>query len=93
MSSYTRDGAEVPQIDAERPEKAPYDLLTPTQRHVYALLSGRILDGLCRRDFALHDIYEVSNRISEIEQRLGITIERDRCHVHQHRNRIIRYRL
>lgn len=68
--------------------------LTATQRAVYSILAGRPYDGACRRDFALeYEIYEVSNRISELEQRLGIEIERTPCKVHPHRRRLIRYRL
>lgn len=71
---------------------SPYDKLTPTQRYVYDLLLARP-DGVCRRTFAMHDVYEVSNRISEIEQRLSITIERERCTRHGHRHRVVRYSL
>lgn len=92
--SYTRDGADVPQIDTDRPEKSPYDQLTPLQRLIYAYLWGRAMDGACRRDFAADlDVYEVSNRIGEIEARLGITIERERCRIHKHRTAFTRYRL
>lgn len=77
-----------PQID-------PYTALTPTQLFVWRLLLYARQDGrgMCRRSFALQDVYEVSNRISEIEQRLGITIERERCTVHDHRHRVVRYKL
>lgn len=91
--SYTTNTPQTPQSGEYEPLRDPYDRLTPTQSYVYALLDGRPLDGLCRRDFALHDVYEVSNRISEIEQRLGIEIERERCRIHKHRHRVIRYRL
>lgn len=70
----------------------PYDRLTAGQAAVYSLLDGRP-DGLCRRDFAQHDIFEVANRIAEIETRLGIQIGRERCTVHHHRRRIVRYSL
>lgn len=75
----------IPQID---PEAA----LTPTQHYVWSILHGRP-GGACRRDFADFDVFEVSNRISEIEQRLGITIQRAPCEAHSHRRRIIRYSL
>lgn len=75
----------IPQID-------PYEALTPGQRAVYALLDGHP-DGQCRRDMAMHDIWEVANRIGEIETRLGIVIERFRCTTHPHRHRVVRYRL
>lgn len=73
-----------------------YDLsaLTPTQAAVYLILAGRPYDGACRRDFALeYEIYEVSNRIGEVERRLGITIERARCRKHAHRRPVTLYRL
>lgn len=66
--------------------------LTPGQRAVYGILYGRP-NGACRRDFALFDIWEVSNRISEIESRLGISIQRERCTAHSHRHRVTRYKL
>lgn len=68
------------------------DKLTVTQAFVYSILWGRP-NGACRRDFALYDVWEVSNRISEIEARLNITINRARCTVHQHRHRVVRYSL
>lgn len=72
----------------------PYDQLTPLQRLIYAYLVGRPMDGACRRDFAADlDVFEVSNRISEIEDRLGIVIERERCRIHKHRVAFVRYRL
>lgn len=67
------------------------DKLTPTQRYVYTLLLVN-RDGMCRLDWAKADVWEVSNRIGEIEQRLGITIERDRCKRHNHRNAVTLYR-
>lgn len=67
--------------------------LTATQRAVYDILALRYPDGACRRTFALSDIWEVSNRISEIESRLGIDIERDRCKRHEHRRPVTLYRL
>jgi len=75
------------------PQRSPYESLTPTQRAVYGILDANPYSGACRRDFAMHDIWELSNRISEIEQRLGITIHRERCRVHDHRHRVVRYRL
>ena len=66
--------------------------LTPTQNAVYSILRTHP-DGVCRRVFAQFDIFEVANRISEIEQRLGITIERDVCRRHAHKQRFTLYRL
>lgn len=74
---------------------SPYDTMTrlsPTQRYVYNILEARG-SGACRRDFAAFDVWEVSNRISEIEARLNITINRAKCTVHQHRHRVVRYSL
>lgn len=67
------------------------DKLTPTQRYVYSLLLVN-REGLCRLDFAHADVWEVSNRIGEIEDRLGITIERGRCTKHNHRRPVTLYR-
>ena len=68
--------------------------LTPTQRVVYDVLRHHPY-GACRRTFAEADVYEVANRISEIETRLGITIERGPCTAHQHRRMsgLVSYRL
>lgn len=67
--------------------------LTGAQNAVYFVLELHGQNGACRRTFAKFDIWEVSNRISEIEQRLGISIERDRCKRHQHRRPVTLYRL
>ena len=74
------------------PSYGPHRLLTPTQRFVYDILLGHPY-GACRRTFASVDVFEVANRISEIEDRLGITIQRERCTAHPHKRRIISYRL
>lgn len=66
------------------------DKLTETQRYVYTLLLVN-REGMCRLDFAHADVWEVSNRISEIEQRIGVEISRDRCTLHHHRHRVVRY--
>ena len=81
--------------DSRRLQAGPYALLTPTQRAVYALLDQYRISGQCRRDFAHADIYEVSNRIGEIEQRLGVSISREPCRqqTHRHRRRILAYSL
>lgn len=67
------------------------DKLTPTQRYIYSLLLVN-REGMCRLDFAHADVWEVSNRIGEIEDRLGITIERERCRKHNHRHAVTLYR-
>lgn len=72
---------------------APLRPLTPTQTAVYEILLARPYEGACRRTMATFDIFEVSNRISEIEDRLGITIRRDRCTLHAHRRPFTRYRI
>ena len=66
--------------------------LTPTQGAIWNLLRTHPA-GLCRRDLARWDFWEVSNRISEIEDRLGIVVRRERCVDHPHRHRVIRYSL
>lgn len=71
----------------------PYSKLTPTQAAVFSLLDSRPYDGICRRDAAQHDIFELSARIGEIEDRLGITVIRERCRVHSHRKPFKRYRI
>lgn len=73
---------------------SPDALLTPTQRIVYDVLRHHPY-GACRRVFADHDIYEVANRITEIERRLNITIERGPCQAHEHRlhSGMVSYRL
>lgn len=68
------------------------DVLSPTQRAVWELLMARP-DGMCRRDFSAHDVWEVSNRISEIEAKLRVEIARERCWKHLHRHRVVLYRL
>ena len=70
----------------------PADKLTETQRYVYSLLLVN-REGMCRLDFAHADVWEVSNRIGEIEDRLGITIERERCRKHNHRHAVTLYRI
>lgn len=47
-------------------------------------------DGLCRRDFAREDIYEVSARIGELEK-LGWQIRKSRCDRHNHRHAFVEY--
>ena len=66
-------------------------LLTPTQRAVWELLKRP--EGICRRTAAMADVFELANRISEIEDRLGIKLERDRCRLHDHRHHLTRYRI
>ena len=71
------------------PSRASEGALTGAQAVVWSLVSRP--GGACRRDLALVDVWELSNRISEIEDRLGIEIRRGRCVVHQHRHRVVRY--
>ena len=95
MAQDNTDTPGMAPADSRRLQAGPYALLTPTQRAVYALLEGYPISGVCRRDFADHDIFEVSNRITEIEQRLGIVISREPCRqqTHRHRRRILAYHL
>lgn len=60
------------------------------QRAVLNLLSYH--EAFCRREFAQHDIYEVSARIGEL-RRLGWHIGSRPCkrHEHQSRNGLIEY--
>ena len=87
----TESDAEA-RTEAARRLSEAIDSLTPTQRRVYGILYGAP-QGACRRDFAQFDVWEISNRISEIEGRLGITISRERCRKHDHRHRVVRYSL
>lgn len=72
----------------------PDAVLTPTQRVVYDVLRHHPY-GACRKVFADVDVYEVANRITEIEHRLGIVIDRGPCEAHEHRlhSGIVSYRL
>lgn len=65
--------------------------LTPTQAAVWVIL--RRPGGACRLEFALEDVWEVSNRVAEVEQRLGVEVRRERCTSHDHRHRVVRYSL
>lgn len=78
------------QMNASTPQNADKGPLSPTQHLVWSLLKQH---SRCRRDFAGFDVWEVANRISEIEDRLGIVISRERCTVHNHRHRVVRYSL
>lgn len=49
-------------------------------------------DGRCRRDFALIDIYELSNRIGELEAD-GWVIQKGKCERHNHRHPFTLYKL
>lgn len=82
----------TPEIEAQGP--LIHALLTPLQAAIFDYMNARPYDGACRRDFALDlDVYEVANRIAEIEARLGIKVGRDRCTAHGHRVRFVRYSL
>lgn len=92
MTDHT--STQSPENEDLGPYRDPYDRLTDLQGLIYAYLLARPFDGACRRDFAADlDVYEISNRIGEIEARLGITIERERCRIHKHRTAFVRYRL
>lgn len=49
-------------------------------------------EGMCRRDFANEDIYELSNRIGEL-QADGWVILKGRCQRHNHRQKFTLYSL
>lgn len=49
-------------------------------------------DGMCRRDFAAEDIFELSNRIGELEVD-GWLILKGRCDKHQHRHPFTLYQI
>jgi hypothetical protein len=70
------------------------DVLTPTQRIVYEVLRHHPY-GACRRIFSEHYVWEVSNRITEIERRMDIVIDREPCPAHEKcRERgVVAYRL
>lgn len=65
--------------------------LTPTQAAVWVIL--RRPGGACRLEFALEDVWEVSNRVAEVEQRLGVEVTREKCVKHNHRHPVVRYSL
>ena len=65
--------------------------LKPSALVVLHLLRG-YPEGMCRRTFANHDIYEVSARVGELED-AGYVIGKQRCTAHHHKRRFVAYRL
>ncbi len=65
--------------------------LKPSALVVLHLLRG-YPDGMCRRTFAQHDIYEVSARIGELAD-AGYLVGKGRCTVHHHKRRFVSYML
>jgi len=65
--------------------------MKPSTKAVLELLRAHP-DGLCRRDFARRDFYEVSARILELREE-GAFIDVAQCKRHRHRGKIYRYRL
>ena len=66
-------------------------ITAPATRYVLDLLRWNP-DGMCRRTFANHDVWEVSARVGELE-RAGFTVSRRPCNRHNHRTRVVEYRL
>ena len=65
--------------------------MKPTTRAVLQLLRA-YPDGVCRRVFAQHDIFEVAARIGELRAD-GFFIEGNLCKRHRHRSKLYSYRL
>lgn len=65
--------------------------MKPSTRAVLEMLRANP-DGLCRRQFAQRDVYEVSARILELQDE-GAFIERGQCKRHRHRVKVYRYKL
>ena len=65
--------------------------LKPSAQVVLHLLRG-YPDGMCRRQFAAHDVYEPAARITELK-RAGYVFEADWCVLHHHQRRMLAYRL
>lgn len=72
-----------------------FDPIQPKPGTVKAAVLNLLLaypDGLCRRDFAQHDIYELSNRIGELEAD-GWVVHKGKCERHRHRHQFTLYKL
>lgn len=65
--------------------------LKPSAMVVLHLLRG-YPDGMCRRQFADHDVYEPAARITELK-RAGYLFESRQCGLHAHQRRMLSYRL
>jgi len=65
--------------------------LKPSALVVLHLLRG-YPDGMCRRQFAAHDVYEPAARITELKK-AGWLFEADWCQTHHHQRRMLSYRL
>ena len=65
--------------------------MKPGTRAVLNLLRA-YPDGICRRVFAQHDIYEPSARIGELRDQ-GFWVDTQPCRRHRHRNRVVSYTL
>jgi hypothetical protein len=66
-------------------------ILKPSALVVLHLLRG-YPDGMCRRQFAAHDVYEPAARLTELK-RAGFVFESSQCVVHHHQRRMLSYRL
>ena len=65
--------------------------LKPSALVVLHLLRGYPV-GMCRRQFAAHDVYEPAARITELK-RAGYLFESAQCAAHTHQRRMLSYRL
>lgn len=77
-------------------QQLTFDPIQPKPGSVKASVLHLMLampDGICRRDAAnLIDVYELSNRIGEL-QADGWVIHKGRCERHHHRQRFTLYSL
>lgn len=74
-------------------EQLSFEPIWPKENTVGAQILGLLTDfpdGLCREDFALNHIYEVSARIGEL-QKMGWLISNRKCQRHKHRGNIVEY--
>jgi hypothetical protein len=94
VAAFLRDAAirhaTLTTEPAQPPTTGVNGPLSPTQALVWWLVTRP--GGACRQDAARYDVWELANRITEVEERLGVTIDRQRCVVHNHRHRVTRYR-
>lgn len=84
-----------PEPILELPGQLTLNPIKPKLGTVKAVVLGELLanpDGRCRRDFALIDVYEVSNRIGELEKD-GWFIAKGKCERHNHRHPFTLYQI
>lgn len=76
-------------------EQLTFEPIRPTKGTVKALVWHELMahpEGLCRRDFAQMDVYELSNRIGELEKD-GWIIWKGKCERHHHRHPFTLYKI